>query len=326
MRIIFQSITDTLCMIIFVRCVIHLFYEMSYKKQISSRTLAAVSYLRISINALSVDYVAKCVNRKLDIVKPLRHIIATLVLLAITGCSATNVPEPGDGSYSRPPSSTSSSSNKTAYAKPYKVNGKYYHPLVSARGFSQQGIASWYGKQFHGRKTANGEIYNMYGVSAAHKTLPLGTWVRVYNLKNNKTLDLRINDRGPFVTGRIIDLSYKAAQLLGVALPGTAPVKIVALGEASGSDSAGHVVYKPVDYFKGNFTVQVGAFTVRNNAQRLKIKLGRKYINSHINEYTDARGKFYRVRVGRFRDLDAAEQFNNELAKAGAKNSFVVAE
>ncbi|MBF0258773.1 MAG: septal ring lytic transglycosylase RlpA family protein [Desulfamplus sp.] len=261
-------------------------------------------------------------------VTPIRNITVTLVLLALTGCSSTNLPEPDGGSYSRPSTKppSSSSSSKPAYKKPYKINGKYYYPLASARGFSQQGIASWYGKQFHGRKTANGEVYNMYGISAAHKTLPLGTWVRVYNLENSKTLDVRINDRGPFVTGRVIDLSYKAAQLLGVATPGTAQVKIVALGEASGSDKSGHVVYRPVDYFRGNFTVQVGAFTVQKNAQKLKIKLGRKYMNSHITEYTDARGKFYRVRVGRFKDLDAAEQFNDELTRSGAKNSFVVAE
>ncbi|MGD9731920.1 MAG: septal ring lytic transglycosylase RlpA family protein [Desulfamplus sp.] len=270
------------------------------------------------------------INNFLIIMTPLKHVIITLVLLAITGCSATHLPEPEEAEkYSRYDSSASSSSQssrRTAYAKPYKINGKYYHPLLSAKGFVQQGIASWYGEQFHGRKTANGETYNMYGVSAAHKTLPLGTWVRVYNLENNKTLELRINDRGPFVTGRIIDLSYKAAQILGVAKPGTAKVKVVALGEAAGSDKSGRVIYKPVDYFRGNFTVQVGAFTVRKNAQKLKIKLGRKYINAHINEYTDARGKFYRVRVGRFRDLEAAEQFNEELTRAGAKNSFVVGE
>ncbi len=266
-------------------------------------------------------------NRLIVIIAPLKHIIATLVLLAITGCSATTLPEPERGeTYSRPSASSSYSSPKRTYTKPYKINGKYYHPLASSKGFVQQGIASWYGEQFHGRKTANGETYNMYGISAAHKTLPLGTWVRVYNLENNKNLDLRINDRGPFVTGRIIDLSYKAAQMLGVAKPGTAKVKIVALGEASGSDKSGKTIYKPVDYFRGNFTVQVGAFTVRKNAQKLKIKLGRKYINSHINEYTDARGKFYRVRVGRFRELEDAERFNEELTRAGAKNSFVVAE
>lgn len=266
-------------------------------------------------------------TRRFLMVTPFRQITVILVLLALTGCSATRLPEPDEGSYSRPSrSSTAPSSGRPATTKPYMVKGKYYHPLASSKGFIQQGIASWYGELFHGRKTANGEIYNMYGISAAHKTLPLGTWVRVYNLKNNRTLDLRINDRGPFVTGRIIDLSYKAAQLLGVAAPGTAPVKIVALGEASGSDASGHVIYKPVDYFRGNFTVQVGAFTVKKNAQKLKIKLGRKYINSHITEYTDARGKFYRVRVGRFKDLDSAERFNDELTRAGAKNSFVVAE
>jgi rare lipoprotein A len=119
-------------------------------------------------------------------------------------------------------------SSRPNYPKPYKISGKWYQPLPYARGYRERGLASWYGKKFHGRKTANGETYNMYGISAAHKTLPLGTYVTVKNLDNGKTLVVRINDRGPFVKGRIIDLSYGAAKKLGVVGPGTARVDVLA--------------------------------------------------------------------------------------------------
>lgn len=215
-----------------------------------------------------------------------------------------------------------------AYTKPYNINGKHYHPLVSARGFSQRGLASWYGRDFHGKKTANGEIYNMYAMTAAHKTLPLGTWVRVYNLKNGRQAVVRINDRGPFVKNRIIDLSYKAAKKLGVVGPGTAPVEIVALGIASKSSalSSPPVKYIPVAYWKGNFTVQVGAFKERKNAERLKIKLSKRYAHAHITSFRDFRGMFFRVRVGRYSNLKNARNFSLKLMAAGAKAAFVVAE
>ena len=114
--------------------------------------------------------------------------------------------------------------------KPYKVGSNWYQPLAHAQGFKQRGQASWYGRDFHGKKTSNGEIYNMHAMTAAHKTLPFGTYVTVSNLDNNRNLDVRINDRGPFVRGRIIDLSYAAAKKLGLVGPGTAYVEIVALG------------------------------------------------------------------------------------------------
>ena len=218
-----------------------------------------------------------------------------------------------------------------ASAKPYKVNGRHYRPLISAGDFSQKGLASWYGRDFHGKKTANGETYNMYAMTAAHKTLPLGTWVRVYNLRNGKQAVVRINDRGPFVRNRIIDLSYKAAKKLGVVGPGTAPVKIVALGKSSngsGSSAAASapVKYIPVNYWKGNFTVQVGAFMDKNNAAKFKHKLAARYKHAHITRFSDFRGVFFRVRVGRYSNLDAAVKFSRELISAGAKQAFVVAE
>ena len=102
--------------------------------------------------------------------------------------------------------------------QPYSVMGKTYWPVQSAMGFSQEGNASWYGMDFHGKKTATGETYDMFSISAAHKTLPLGSKVRVTNLDNGRELELTINDRGPFVDGRVIDLSYASARLLGMLL------------------------------------------------------------------------------------------------------------
>ncbi|MGM0682063.1 MAG: septal ring lytic transglycosylase RlpA family protein, partial [Thermodesulfobacteriota bacterium] len=113
----------------------------------------------------------------------------------------------------------------------YRIKGKTYYPIPDAKGFSQRGLASWYGPPFHGRKTSNGETYNMYGKTAAHKTMPMGTHVLVQNLENNRKTVVRINDRGPFVRGRIIDLSKKAAKDIGMLEKGTARVEITALGE-----------------------------------------------------------------------------------------------
>lgn len=113
--------------------------------------------------------------------------------------------------------------------KSYVIDGKRYHILASAKGFREKGQASWYGEPFHGRKTASGEVYDMHKISAAHKTLPLHTWVEVRNLDNNKVMAVRVNDRGPFVKGRIIDLSRAAANELGMLNAGLARVRIRAI-------------------------------------------------------------------------------------------------
>lgn len=109
---------------------------------------------------------------------------------------------------------------------PYVINGQKYHLLPQAQGYVKKGLASWYGNKFHGRKTANGEVYNMYGMTAAHKTLPIPCYVRVTNLNNQRSVIVRVNDRGPFLGGRIIDLSYAAAKKLGYANHGTALVEV----------------------------------------------------------------------------------------------------
>lgn len=181
-------------------------------------------------------------------------------------------------------------------------------PMKSVgRGWTETGVASWYGGKFHGRRTANGEIYDMYGVSAAHKTLPFDTVLEVRNLDNGKRLQVRINDRGPFVKGRIIDLSFTAAQKLGMVGPGTARVRIRVLGEAE---------------IRGRyFTIQVAAYSDPATARELEIKLDREYPKVRI-ESSDG---LYRVLVGRFEKERKAREMAQRLRREG-REAFVRAE
>ncbi|AMV71896.1 septal ring lytic transglycosylase RlpA family protein [Desulfuromonas carbonis] len=211
------------------------------------------------------------------------------------------------------------------HQKPYTVNGQRYDPLRSHEGFVQEGTASWYGADFHGKKTSNGETYNMYAMTAAHKTLPLGVFVRVTNTATGKQATVRVNDRGPFVKGRIIDLSFAAAKALDVVGPGTAPVRVEALGYQE-SDTPGQVVYRqPVSYDIGHFAVQVGAFTVADNANRLAAQLRDRYGAASVQQGYVGGQLFYRVRAGNYTSLEAAETARAQYERAGYPSSFVVA-
>jgi len=196
--------------------------------------------------------------------------------------------------------------------RPYVINGERYYPLPDSDGFVQTGNASWYGKKFHGRPTASGERYNMYKESAAHKTLPLGTFVRVLNFSNNKQITVKINDRGPFVKGRIIDLSYAAAKKIGLIGPGVARVRIAALGRQVGKLKSPQGI-KPVveirDLNLGDFTVQVGAFQNKNNALKLadRLKVIFDYVDVSVHDAMGGQGTLYKVRVSK----------SNTLTKAG---------
>lgn len=214
------------------------------------------------------------------------------------------------------------------YPKPYKVGKNWYQPIPHARDFRQKGKASWYGKKFHGRKTSNGESYDMYAMTAAHKTLPFNTHVRVRNLDNGKTTEVRVNDRGPFVRGRIIDLTYSAAKEIGMVGPGTARVEIFALGTATEKISGGKKVktYVQQDYYSGNFTFQVGAFKDKRNAERLKQKLDKTYKFAHVIPFQHGEETFYRVRVGRCSTLEQASEYEAILIQDGYPDVFIIAE
>jgi len=176
-------------------------------------------------------------------------------------------------------------------------------------GYTEEGNASWYGVPFHGRRASNGETYDMYKLTAAHRTLPFETMVRVTNLSNGKSTVVRITDRGPFVDNRIIDLSFAAAQEVDSVGPGVVPVRVEVLGG--------------VDPTAGFFTVQVGAFRDRANAERLRDRLNALYPPIFIQQYDSPDGIFYRVRVGKISGEDAARQFAEELHAREGFTPFV---
>ncbi len=243
----------------------------------------------------------------------------TIIFLLSVACSSTAPPQESrsyDDGYATPKKTT-----------PYKVNGKRYYPLASSAGFVQRGLASWYGGKFHGRLTSNGERYNMYGRTAAHKTLPFNTYVQVTNLRNGRKTIVRVNDRGPFVRGRIIDLTRTAAHELAMVEDGVVPVKIEALGYARKTRKAGKLVreyVKPPSYQLGDFTIQVGAFAEQENALRLQASLGQKYQNATVKIFDQGTQRFYRVRVGQYSRLDQAEAAAKLLQKEGFPNAFAI--
>lgn len=178
-------------------------------------------------------------------------------------------------------------------------------------GYLEEGNASWYGVPFHGRRASNGEVYDMYKLTAAHRTLPFETMVRVTNLNNGKSTTVRITDRGPFVENRIIDLSLAAAREIESVGPGVVPVRI-------------EVITPGVDVTGGFFTVQVGAFRDPGNAQRLRDRLSASYSPIFIQQYDSPDGLFYRVRVGKVTGEDAARDFGEQLRQHEGFTPFVV--
>lgn len=209
------------------------------------------------------------------------------------------------------------------WQKPYMVDGKRYDPLMSHEGFVQEGLASWYGDDFHGGPTSNGETYDMHAMTAAHKTLPLGVYVRVRNKRNKNEVVVRINDRGPFVKERIIDLSFAAAKQLGITDAGTAPVHIEALGYRSDTDAS--APYRsPASYDAGDFAIQVAAFASRENAERLAARMRKGYGSAGIEDAMVNGSRFFRVRVGSYGSLAKAEKARGEFERSGYPGSFVV--
>ncbi|NVK23826.1 MAG: septal ring lytic transglycosylase RlpA family protein [Gammaproteobacteria bacterium] len=165
----------------------------------------------------------------------MKFVFSILIIFLLNACSTGRYAQRHDSAPIRPPTSLElqdavvTDEPVSRGNKPYVVWGQRYVPLTERKPFQQTGIASWYGKKFHGHLTSNGEVYDMYGMSAAHKTLPLPTYVKVTNVANNKSVVVRVNDRGPFHEDRIIDLSFSAAYKIGVYDHGTAKVKVEVL-------------------------------------------------------------------------------------------------
>jgi len=233
--------------------------------------------------------------------------------------------------------------------KPYKIAGRTYYPLESARGYDETGVASWYGRDFHGKKTANGERYDMHALSAAHKTLPLPTLVRVTNLENGRSMVVRVNDRGPFVKSRLIDLSYAAAKALGYDQKGTTRVRVQALdGSQTSPPSYRQPAPAPVPArpvrpaappapILANSSVasappipgmyiQLGAFGQNSNADRLRSTLASDYPSVGVQPFWNNQQRLYRVRIGPYEDVQEIERTVLELGQKGYANAIVVIE
>ncbi len=172
------------------------------------------------------------------------------------------------------------------------------------QGNIQTGLASWYGPDFHGKETSNKEIYDMYDMTAAHKTLPFDTYVMVTNTINGKSVTVRINDRGPFVKDRVIDLSFAAAKLLDMIKSGVVPVKIEVLKKSSPKKSS------------QKFSVQVGAFIYKDNALKLKNKLSKKFNNVYISKFETINQTYFRVRI-KAKNMQSAKDIAEKLSLKG---------
>lgn len=190
-----------------------------------------------------------------------------------------------------------------------KRTPKSYEEKDDVSGNVQVGLASWYGIEEHNNRAASGERFDKNELTAAHKALPMDSIVRVTNLENGRDVIVRINDRGPFVKGRIIDLSYAAAKEVGLLGPGTVKVKVEVISTPNRDDN----------YFKGRYIIQVGSFKNKNNAYNLKNKLSAKFDNVDVYEYSLNSDKYYRVRLSSYNSRNDAQDEYKKLRKLGYK-------
>ncbi len=213
----------------------------------------------------------------------------------------------------------------------YEVFGKRYYPVDSADGFSEKGIASWYGKKFHGQRTSSGEVYDMYEMTAAHKTLPIPVYVEVSNLDNGRKAIVRVNDRGPFHEGRVIDLSYAAATKLGVAATGTANVSIRVIDKNFGKKadvlSVNPVTDNAVEssILSDKLFIQVAAFSDESNAidfLRTLNKEGFRDVRMYIDSAAEV--SIYRVKIGPLPSQSVAQKVLAQLEQKNHQNLKIV--
>jgi peptidoglycan lytic transglycosylase len=263
---------------------------------------------------------------------PVAFAVASLAAAFLLAACGSGPKRPGgyykdDGPGAAPPPHVESTPDATPKAEPlhrsannpYTVFGRQYVPAKALRPYKERGVASWYGRRFHGQLTSSGERYDMYKMTAAHTTLPIPSYARVTNLKNGRSVIVRINDRGPFHSGRIIDLSYAAAAKLGYVSAGSAPVEVEAI--LPGDTSQAVEPYAPIAAaaaapaadsipatadVKGVF-LQLGAFSARDNADALRARLASEL--SWLDRAIDVMpiDGLFRVRVGPYRDRGEAD-------------------
>lgn len=276
----------------------------------------------------------------------------------LTGCatapSTDGADEPPSGGFVPPPDAVPRPESRSKYGNGpvYEVFGERYTVLDSASGYAERGVASWYGKKFHGRLTSNREPYDMYEMTAAHKSLPLPSYVRVRNLANDRSVIVRVNDRGPFVHNRIIDLSYAAAMKLDMVDAGTSLVEVTAItfDEPTGdrpvravtpaapptsvlppTNPAGNeAVAQETDKADAGIThevfAQIGAFGSRENAElRLEALHQRGILNAFIDP-DDSVEPLFRVRVGPITEVEQFDMLVEELGIMGIPSPYLVAE
>lgn len=258
-------------------------------------------------------------------------LIVAASLCVLQGCSAVvrqdGGPPQGRIDVSSIPDAVPSVLPRSPYGNPdsYIVDGRRYYVMQSSTGYVARGIASWYGTKFNGQRTSDGETYNIYAMTAAHKTLPLPTFVQVTNLNNGKRVIVKVNDRGPFQKNRLIDLSYAAAAKLGIVATGTGLVEVKAIdprtyrrNEVAAGPSA------PEGGVQG-FYIQVGAFSYRLNAEKLRDRLsilGNIAVN--ISETVVDGRPFYRVRIGPLIQVDVADRIVSSLDRLGIFDHRIV--
>jgi len=265
-----------------------------------------------------------------------RHICLPLVILILNGCSYITTER--DSAPKKPvdvttiPDAVPKYETRSKYGNPesYVVFGKRYYVMNNNRKFTQQGIASWYGKKFHGKRTSSGESYDMYAMTAAHKTLILPAYVEVTNLENGKKAIVKVNDRGPFHENRIIDLSFSAATKLDVVAKGTAIVKIRVVDpgyvpeHVSGNRGESVETVLPVNTAR-EFFIQVGAFSELHNAENLRRKLiiiGSALVK--VSQVVIDNRSLYRVRIGPLSDVGASDKIVQQLIQLDEHEHHIV--
>ena len=259
--------------------------------------------------------------------------IAVIAIVLVAGCSTSGGIRDGaptqSVNVSKIPDAVPKVEPKSKYGNQpsYVVHGKRYHVKKSATGYVERGIASWYGTKFHGRRTSSGEPYNMYTMTAAHRSLPLPTYAEVTNLENNRRIIVRINDRGPFHSNRIIDLSYAAAKKLGITANGTGMVEVRAIDPRSHNakktptQTSQQIARSGASY---QLFLQVGAFMSRSNAERLRGQLLGVVNNHRVDTGYSSEDKLYRVRIGPIPSVETADRLAQRITGMGLAEPQVV--
>lgn len=209
--------------------------------------------------------------------------------------------------------------------RPYTVFGRGYTPMSTLQPYKEQGIASWYGKKFHGQRTSSGEVYDMYRMTAAHKTLPIPSYARVTSLVNRRSVVVRINDRGPFHAARIIDLSYAAAHRLGFVGAGSARVEVEAILPGQATEQRSENLSPPEEPKPtGGVFVQVGAFSMRENAEDLRGRIAGRLEVLAEKLHVLSVGNLWRLHVGPFHSQEAARAVAERIESQLDLKGFLV--